>query len=156
MPIDDIYNFRKVNDLVFTGGQPTEEQLAAAASAGCEVVINLAPYNPGRSLPDEGATAGALGLTYYNIPVEMGNPTKADLLEFDRLMVENHGRRAFVHCMANYRVTAFLSLHAMKYWGWSRAEAESFIASTWRLAEYPVWERFFRREASERESKPAG
>lgn len=156
MGIEDICHFRKVNDLVFTGGQPTEEQLAAVASAGCNVVINLAPYTQGRSLPNEEASVAALGLTYYNIPVDMGNPTREELLEFDRLILGNHGRRIFVHCMANYRVTAFLSLHAMKYWGWSRPEAESFIASTWRLTEYPPWEEFFRREASERESKPGG
>ena len=42
MATHDIYNYRKVNDHLVTGGQPTEAQLRDAAAEGFEAVVNLA------------------------------------------------------------------------------------------------------------------
>ena len=43
--------------------------LRAVAEAGFKVVINLAPHEDPRSLPDETSLVQSLGLTYSNIPV---------------------------------------------------------------------------------------
>ncbi len=40
MTTQDIFNYRKVSDNLITAGQPTEEQLRAAAAEGFTVVIN--------------------------------------------------------------------------------------------------------------------
>ena len=39
--VSGIRDYRKLSDLVATAGQPTEDELAAVAQAGYEVVINL-------------------------------------------------------------------------------------------------------------------
>ena len=41
-----IYNYRKVDEHHATGGQPTEEQLKAAAAEGYATIINLATIDP--------------------------------------------------------------------------------------------------------------
>jgi len=50
--------------------------------------------------------------------------------------------RSLSHCAANFRVTAFYGLYAMKHLGWSEAQADEFRASIWRGSEYLVWEQF--------------
>ena len=57
MGTQSIYNYRKVDERHATGGQPTEEQLKAAAAEGYETIINLATIDPRYSLKDEGASA---------------------------------------------------------------------------------------------------
>jgi protein tyrosine phosphatase (PTP) superfamily phosphohydrolase (DUF442 family) len=42
----------------------------------------------------------------YHIPVQFGAPTERDLLAFFDAMDRNSGRRVWVHCAANMRVTA--------------------------------------------------
>jgi protein tyrosine phosphatase (PTP) superfamily phosphohydrolase (DUF442 family) len=110
--LEDVRNFREVDGLLVTCGQPTEAQLEAARRAGVEVVINLALHDdPRYSLPDERGTVEALGLTYTHIPVRFDSPTESDLLAFFNAMDAAQGRRVLVHCAANYRVTAFLGLY---------------------------------------------
>src|SRR5262245_39770568 len=53
MPTDTIYNYRKVDDRLITGGQPREKQFRDAANEGFTAVINLAPYDERYSIDDE-------------------------------------------------------------------------------------------------------
>ena len=92
--LHDIINFRRLSDRLITGGQPTEEQLALAAAAGGEVVINLGRLDPAYALPDERGTVAALGLIYEHIPVVWAEPTAADLDAFFAAMERHAGRRA--------------------------------------------------------------
>ena len=41
MSTQDIYNYRKVNDQLITGGQPKEDQLRSAAAEGVRTVIKI-------------------------------------------------------------------------------------------------------------------
>jgi protein tyrosine phosphatase (PTP) superfamily phosphohydrolase (DUF442 family) len=138
----DIFNFRKVDERVGTGGQPTEAQLRAAAAEGYQAVINLATFDPKRSLPDEAGLVSSLGMTYYPIPVDWEHPTEADFQSFERTMQSLGERKTLVHCQANFRVTAFYSLYARKHLGWSRSQAEAFRLSVWRGASFPAWTEF--------------
>jgi hypothetical protein len=47
-----------------------------------------------------------------------------------------------LHCAANFRVTAFYSLYALKHLGWTEDQAAEFRASVWQVSDYPVWEKF--------------
>lgn len=144
MPIQDIYNYRFVNDQLITGGQPTEEQIRAAAAEGFKVVINLATFNPQTSLPDEAGLVRSLGMTYHHIPVVWDAPKESDFQAFEKIFAQVSGEKTLLHCAANFRVTAFYSLYAMKYLGWSAAQAKEFRASIWKASDYPVWEQFIR------------
>ena len=115
----EIYNFRPVDARLATSGQPSEEQLAALAQDGFEVIVNLALHdNPRYSLRGEPGLVRSLGMAYVHIPVQFTAPTKADLLAFFAAMDTHHHRKVLIHCAANKRVTAFLGLHRVLRQGW--------------------------------------
>lgn len=145
MSTTDIYNFRKVNDHLITGGQPTEAQLRAAAAEGFTVVINLATINPEQPLKDEAGLVASLGMTYHHIPVVWQEPKSSDFEAFERAMQQTAGENVLLHCAANFRVTAFYSLYAMKHLGWSADQASQFRQSIWAGSDYPVWESFIQQ-----------
>jgi protein tyrosine phosphatase (PTP) superfamily phosphohydrolase (DUF442 family) len=142
---EGIYNFRRVDDRVITGGQPNEMQLKAVAQEGYRVVINLATIDPRYSLPDEAGTVTSLGMKYHHIPVVWDHPTDADFAEFERVMQEIGGERALVHCAANYRATAFYSLYAEKHLGWTKERGQEFRAAIWRDGKFPEWQALIER-----------
>lgn len=142
MGTEAIFNYRRVDDALITGGQPTEEQLRAAAEEGVKMVINLAPTTPSYSLEDEAGLVDELGMSYHYIPVDWAQPTEADFAAFEAAMAERGEEKTLIHCMANFRVTAFYTLYAMKHLGWSEAQADELRASIWAGSDYPVWESF--------------
>ena len=134
-------NFREADDRLVTAGQPTEQQLAAAAVHGVQVVINLALHDdPRYSLPDERGCVEGCGMIYVHIPVQFATPTEADLLAFFDAMDAYRERRILVHCAANYRVTAFLGLYRVARQGWSSSEAFDLMRTVWEPN--AVWTNF--------------
>ncbi len=142
MSTEEIYNYRFVNDQISTGGQPSEEQLRSAAADGFKTIINLATINPRYSLADEAGLVRSLGMTYHHIPVEWENPQESDFAAFEAVMQAQPAGKILIHCAANFRVTAFYSLYAMKHLGWAEAQADQFRASIWAGSDYPIWEKF--------------
>jgi protein tyrosine phosphatase (PTP) superfamily phosphohydrolase (DUF442 family) len=139
--VHDVYNFRQAAPDLATSGQPTEVQLGAIATAGYTVVINLALHNdPRYSLPDEAASVRTLGLDYVHIPVQFGAPTEGDLLAFFDAMDRNSGRRVWIHCAANMRVTAFVGLYRALRLGWAEEDAFSLMRTVWKPDQ--VWSAF--------------
>jgi uncharacterized protein (TIGR01244 family) len=143
MSVDEIYNAREVDDRLMTSGQPSEDQLRAAAAAGIDTVVNLAPHDSANALPDEAGLVHALGMTYHHLPVVFADPTEGDFAAFEQVMAElPPDSRTLVHCAANFRVSAFYGLYAIKHLGWSVEQAEAFRAPIWDAGDYPVWEAF--------------
>lgn len=142
MSTQEIYNYRKVSNQIITGGQPTEAQLRSAAADGVQAVINLVPFQPGRSLTDEPGLVETLGMEYFPIPVDWEHPAASDFSAFERVMQGLGEKKTLIHCAANFRVTAFYSLYALKHLAWSEAEADALRASVWKGSDYPVWEAF--------------
>jgi len=115
-----------------TAGQPSQEQLAAIAKAGFEVLINLGLHDdPDYSLPDEAGSARALGLAYVHIPVQFASPRLEDLAQFSAAMAKVDGRRVFVHCRHNKRVPVFVALDRVLRQRWNREEAFAVMRETW-------------------------
>ena len=143
MSTQDIYNYLKVDELYSTAGQPREEQLTSAAADGFQAVINLAPIDPRYSLKDEGGLVQSLGMAYHHLPVPWDNPQESDFAAFERIMQTlPAGTKTLIHCAANFRVTAFYSLYALRNLGWSETQAEEFRSSIWQGSDHPIWEKF--------------
>ena len=142
MATDSIFNFIKIDDHIATSGQPTEAQLIDARDEGYEAVINLAPI--GKTDPrlpqvaDEAGILAGLGMDYRYIPVEWTNPRREDFNAFSSAMEQLRDSKVLIHCAANFRVTAFFSLYAMKKLGWSREQADGLMARAWKI--YPDYE----------------
>ncbi len=138
--VEDIKNFRQVDPMLGTAGQPTEEQLRDVAAAGYAVVINLGLLDPKYCLPDEAGSVLRAGMEYHHIPVVFTEPKAADFERFVEAMDACRGRKTFVHCAANYRVSTFVALYGERRLGWSREVADAHIRTFWEPNE--VWNAF--------------
>jgi protein tyrosine phosphatase (PTP) superfamily phosphohydrolase (DUF442 family) len=127
----DIYNWRRLGDRLTTSGQPTEAQLRAIAALGADCVVNLGLHTHPKALADERASVTALGMDYVHQPVAFQNPTAEDLTAFCDLMDRLQGRTIHVHCIANWRVSAFLYRWRVDRLGWDRARARADLDAVW-------------------------
>lgn len=147
--LEQIYNFRwRAPDLV-TAGQPLEEELRAVAEAGFEVVINLALLDAEYSLSDEAGLVRSLGMAFFHIPVVWESPTLENLQQFFALMRQVQGRKVFLHCAANMRVSVFLALYRILQLGWPDADAMAQVTDIWEPD--AIWKAFIQKALS-----PAG
>lgn len=144
MSITDIYNYLAVTDTLVASGQPTEDQLRSVKDAGFAAVVNLATFDSKRSIPNERDVVDGLSMEYHHIPVRWKKPTEDDLLQFFGVMRSLSGKKVLIHCIANYRVMAFLSLYAMADMGWSESQAIDLINKIWDPNEDPVWRKYLR------------
>ncbi len=139
--VAQIYNYRQATPELATSGQPREDELAAIAGAGYDVIVNLALHDdPRYSLKDEAASVQALGLEYVHIPVQFNAPTGHDLSQFFEIMDRCKGRCVWVHCAANMRVTAFLGLYLYLREGWREERAFALMHEIWHPNQ--VWSEF--------------
>ena len=75
-------------------------------------------------------------MTYIHIPVDFQNPTDQDFEQFCAVMEQLKDDRVHVHCIANYRVSAFFYRYRRDVLGIDEAKAG------------PKWRRSGTRRAS--------
>jgi protein tyrosine phosphatase (PTP) superfamily phosphohydrolase (DUF442 family) len=138
--IEDIINYLSVSDAIGTAGQPTSQQFMAIREAGYEVVVNLAMPDSSNALPNERELVAEQGMLYFHIPVVWECPTAQDLEQFFDVMARSHGRRVFVHCAMNMRVSVFVYLYRVIWQGIAPDAAYANVLRIWRPN--PVWQRF--------------
>jgi len=138
--LDEILNYLEINLTLGTAGQPAAGQFADIQKAGYEVVINLLPISSPKALPDEPAMVAQLGMQYISIPVIWDAPTASDLELFFEAMARHSGRKIFVHCAMNMRVSAFVFLYRVLVEGIPPQEAEMDMLMIWEPN--PTWQQF--------------
>lgn len=138
-----IYHWHRLDDRITTSGQPTDVQLADIAALGVRTVINLGLHSHEKALPDEAATVGALGMTYVHIPVDFKNPTEQDFDAFCAALRESGDDPVHVHCIANYRVSAFFYRYRRTVMGMDEAIARADLETVWQPD--AVWRAFIDR-----------
>lgn len=142
MSVEQAFNFVAISDAHWTSGLPTAEQLGTLATQGRTAVINLLPDETEYAVPSEQDIVERQGLEYIYIPVDYSSPNNHDLIAFVTAMERLKGESIYIHCAANYRVSAFYAMYAHHRLGWSREQAEQHIASLFDLAQYPVWQAY--------------
>lgn len=143
-----IYHFLQLNENLYSSGMPTAGQMKEVAEAGVEVVINLALTTSQGALENEDKLVESLGMKYIHIPVEWNNPTRQNLEDFFMAMQEHTGDKTLVHCQANYRVTAFVTLYRVLKEGWDQEEAFAVMNRMWNPEDFPVWQKFIEENLS--------
>lgn len=111
MTLETILNYIKINDYISTSGQPKEEEFKIILEKEFDVVINLAPYNSSNALENEDRVVTNLGLLYFHLPVDFENPSIEHLRIFLNLLSSLDGKKIFIHCAKNYRVSAFMYVY---------------------------------------------
>jgi protein tyrosine phosphatase (PTP) superfamily phosphohydrolase (DUF442 family) len=110
-------------------------------------VINLGLHSHEKALPDEAATVDALGMTYVHIPVDFQNPTERDFDAFCTALKEAGEGLVHVHCIANYRVSAFFYRYRRTALGIDAERARADLDQVWQPD--AVWTAFINRAAAE-------
>ncbi len=146
MSLTGIRNFHHPVPEIYSSGQPLAHQFGEIAGAGAEAVINLALADSEGALPDEGSRVVSLGMDYCHLPVRFEAPTRERLRRFCDLMRAFEGRKLWVHCVFNWRVSAFLYLYHRLERNWNEEQARKMMLPGWEPDE--VW-RAFIREALE-------
>jgi protein tyrosine phosphatase (PTP) superfamily phosphohydrolase (DUF442 family) len=138
-----IYNFRRLSPTLTTSGQPTEEQFEQIAEAGVGTVINLAMPDSPHALPNEADLLAGLRVRYVPIPVDFAAPRESDYQRFAAEMDALGDAPLHVHCIANYRVAAFLYRYRRERLGWTEEEARPDLDAVWQPE--GVWAEFISR-----------
>ena len=138
--IDSIFNYVKISERLSTSGQPTEEQFSAIKDAGFDAVINLLPSGLENSLDNEGEIVSGLGLDYTHIPVNFKGPTAQNFNDFTDAMQANGGRKVWVHCAVNARVSVFVARYRHEVLGEPKEQAREHVSQVWEP--FGIWSAF--------------
>jgi protein tyrosine phosphatase (PTP) superfamily phosphohydrolase (DUF442 family) len=138
--LETITNFLKVSENLATAGQPTPGQFNAIKKAGYQVVINLALTDSPGALLDETSLVVRLGMAYYHIPVIWEKPDPKDLQRFFEMMDQEKEKKIFVHCMLNFRATAFVYLYSIIRLGEPPEAPAEMMRQVWEPDE--TWQAF--------------
>ena len=135
--LQSIKSFLEISDDLGTSGQPTAEQFADIVEAGYEVVVNI---DAATAVPNEDELVTSKGLHFIHIPVIWTAPKQSDLdLVFDVLDMLK-GKKVYLHCAANARVSAFVYLYRMSRLGVDPVEAKKSLDKLWEP--HGVWKDF--------------
>lgn len=135
-----IINFVDIDARLATAGQPTAEQLKDVAAAGYQAVMRLSMPDANPGLVGEDEIVTAMGLEYVHIPVVWTAPTWANVETFFTIMDAWQGRRLFVHCAKNYRVSVFVGLYFLARGHWTEDEVRDHVAGVFEPN--GVWQAF--------------
>jgi protein tyrosine phosphatase (PTP) superfamily phosphohydrolase (DUF442 family) len=138
--VEEILNYLEISDEIGTGGQPTPAQFAAIKAASYDVVVNLAMSDSSNALAEERELVAAQDMRYVHIPVVWEQPTAQDLAQFFDVMAMSQGRRVFVHCALNMRVSVFVLLYRVIRLGASLEVTQADMLKIWQPN--AVWQRF--------------
>ncbi len=140
MSISDIKNYIQIFDRIASSGQPKKEQFKDIADAGYQLVINLAMPDSENAVADEENIITSLGMSYIHIPVPFDAPSAEHLKEFLNVMKTVSNQRIWIHCVLNYRVSAFLYQYQRLVHGLPDQEAKKVILKSWQPDK--VWQEF--------------
>ena len=140
--IREITNFVPMADDIGTSGQPRREQFDAIAAEGYDAVINLALPTSDHAIPDEGAIVTGLGMRYFHIPVKFDAPAVDDLRTFIGVMQALGGKKVWVHCVVNARVSAFTYHYLRHVRGLDEEACRSPVLAQWEPRMDEVWRSF--------------
>jgi len=140
--ISDIYHFEQMAEWLGTSGQPARDQFAAIADAGYQAVVNLALPTSDNAIADEGSIVTGLDMAYFHIPVKFEDPTLDDLRTFFGVMRGLEGKKVWVHCVVNARVSAFVFQYLRHEKGMDDDSARSRLLARWEPEMDEVWRDF--------------
>ena len=130
----------RISGRLASSGQPGDDQFRFIASEEFRLVINLAMPNSENAIPEEGNIVTALKMNYIHIPVPFDAPTAEHLRSFINVMTAFSGDKVWVHCVKNYRVSAFLYQYLRLVHNEGPEDAAKVILPAWQPND--VWQQF--------------
>lgn len=138
----DAENTHQVFDWLWSSGQLSANDIARLPGLGIDVVVNLALPSSSNALPGEADLVTREGIAYVQIPVEWESPELGQLAQFFGVVGAFQGRKMWVHCAKNMRVSVFLYLYRRLVLGESGEDAAHPLRDVWEPND--VWQAFMR------------
>lgn len=138
--LDQIVSFYQLNENIGTSGQPKAEQFRDISAAGYEVVLNLALSDSPNAIENENNIISKLNMIYVHVPVDFKTPSPKDLEHFFKYMKKHEDKKIFIHCVMNWRVSAFMFLYHTIKCQMPIMEARRHLDAVWQPE--PVWQEF--------------
>lgn len=139
----DIACWQRLDARTTTSGRLLPSDPQRLAELGVARVINLALADSPGALADEAALVAAAGMDYVHVPVRFDAPREEDYAAFVGVY-EADDRAVHVHCIMNWRVSAFFYRYHRERRGMAEAEARALLERQWRPedTEHRVWADF--------------
>ncbi len=136
----DIRGWQRLSGAITTSGRLEDNDVARLAALGVRHVVNLALDSHPEALADEADKFAAQGIAYTHIPVPFDAPDEAHFAAF-RAALEQGLVPVHVHCIMNWRVSAFFYRLHRDHDGMPEAEARALMAQQWLpdASEKPEW-----------------
>lgn len=141
----DAPNTYQVSARLWTSGQLSERDIAELPRLGIESVINLALPTSPNALRGEDELVSGQGMDYFHIPVLWEQPALSQLETFFSIMDVLQGKKVWVHCALNMRVSAFIYLYRKLQLQETDDEAAYPMREIWQPNE--VWQAFIAKAA---------
>lgn len=147
---EDIPCWQRLDARTTTSGRLSPGDPARLAAAGVRHVVNLAMADSPGALAEEDSLMAAAGLRYTHIPVPFDAPDDRHFAAF-RQALEADGGPVHVHCIMNWRVSAFFYRYNRDCRGMPEAEARALMERQWspettQNPAGPAWVRFIAGE----------
>ena len=127
----DIRAFQRLDPRTTTSGRLRDGDLDTLAAIGVGHVINLALDSHPEALADEADKLAARGIGYTHIPVPFDAPNDDHYRAFLAALDRAGCAPVHVHCIMNYRVSAFFYRYHREIAGIDRAEARALLIQQW-------------------------
>jgi protein tyrosine phosphatase (PTP) superfamily phosphohydrolase (DUF442 family) len=144
---EDIRAWQRLDALTTTSGKLDDVDVARLAAIGVKHVINLALDSHPEALADAGEKLAAVGIRYTHIPIPFDAPNDSHFEAFRGALIE--GEPVHVHCIMNYRVSAFYYRLNRDHRGMDEAQARALMEAQWTpdkidRPETKVWAEFIK------------
>ena len=127
---EHIQNWQRLDNKITTSGRLVAEDIPVLAAAGVHHVINLALTDSPGALKDEDALLATENIGYTHIPIPFDAPDEAHFTAFCAAL-EECAHPVHVHCMMNYRVSAFFYRLNRDHRGMDEAKARALMEQQW-------------------------
>lgn len=124
-----IYAWQRLSEVVTTSGRLEESNVQQLAGLGVKHVIDLAPPEHEVALADEKVKLERIGIAHTQISVPFNRPTEDHYREFVAAY-EGGPIPVHVHCIYNYRVSAFFYRYHIEH-GMPEPAARALMIPHW-------------------------
>jgi len=118
-PFTDIPNFRKVDNILYRGGQPRAKGWEKIQSMGIKTVISLRGEN--EELLKEKELVENKGMHFYNIALSVyRQPAEKQVITFLEIILTESNQPVFLYCNnGRDRTGAMVALYRVVVYGWT-------------------------------------
>jgi tyrosine-protein phosphatase SIW14 len=115
----ELPNFHQVSQGLYRGAQPRAEGMQRLVALGIKTIVNLRAADERSRLEEREALA--LGLRYFNIPMEgLDRPSDEQIERALALINDASNQPVFVHCKRGAdRTGTVIAIYRIKHDGWS-------------------------------------